>query len=137
MTTQANDSLMRKNRNVALVQTALASFPHIELVILFGSMAKGTERSDSDIDVAVLSTRPLTADQRIELIDQLAVATCRPVDLIDLKTAGQPILNQILKHGVRVYGTDEKMAGLIYRNLIDRADFLPLRNRILKEKRSV
>lgn len=29
----------------------------------------------------------------------LALALGRPVDLIDLELAGQPILNQILKHG--------------------------------------
>ncbi len=95
-------------------------------------MAKGAQRPDSDVDVGVLSPKPLDADQRIELIDALALALGRPVDLIDLKSAGLPILNQILKHGLRICGSDSQMANRVYQNLIDRADFLPLRNRILK-----
>jgi len=132
----SDDAQTRIKRNIALVRAALASFAHLELVILFGSMAKGSETPASDLDVAVLANQRLTAGQRIELIDALALASGRPVDVVDLKTAGQPILNQILKYGARVQGSDEKMASLIYRNLVDRADFLPLRNRILKEKRA-
>lgn len=114
------------------VKAALMTFPYIDLAILFGSMAKGTQRPDSDVDVGVLSKTPLNVEQRMELVDALALALGRPVDLIDLKLAGQPILNQILKHGVRICGSDTQMADLVYRNLVDRADFLPLRNRILK-----
>ena len=114
------------------LKAALMTCPYIDFAILFGSMAKGTQRPDSDVDVGVLSKTPLDTKQRIEVVDALALALGRPVDLIDLKLAGQPILNQILKHGVRIFGSDTQMADLVYRNLVDRADFLPLRNRILK-----
>lgn len=122
----------RVTQTLESIQAELIAFPYVELAILFGSMAKGTQRPDSDVDVGVLSETPLDADQRIELIDALALSLGRPVDLIDLKLAGQPILNQILKHGLRICGSDTQMADLVYRNLIDRADFLPLRNRISK-----
>lgn len=100
---------------------------------MIGSLAKGTERIDSDLDLAVLAQQALSAKQKIELIDALAYAIGRPVDLIDLKTVGQPLLNQILKYGKRIAGDDDQLAALIYRNLIDRADFTPLRDRVLKE----
>lgn len=123
----------RIEQNTTQVREAIASFKYIEFSMLFGSLAKGTERTVSDLDIAVLANKPLSAQQKIELIDALALTTGRPVDLIDLKTAGQPLLNQILKYGRRICGTDEQMGALIYRNLVDRADFLPLRDRILKQ----
>lgn len=118
------------------IRQALVPFEDIDLAIVFGSLAKGTQRPDSDLDIAIQASRPLTAVQRIELIDALAMALGRPVDLIDLKTAGQPVLNQIVKYGCRILGSDEKMAGLIFRNIMDQADFVPLQQRILKERRA-
>lgn len=120
--------------NLDQARTALIGCKYVEFAMLFGSLARGSETRDSDVDVAVLANKPLNARQKIELIDALALATGRPVDLIDLRTVGQPLLNQILKHGLRLIGSDEQMAALMYRNVVDRADFLPLRNRILKEK---
>ena len=121
--------------NFDRVRQALASFDFIELAIVFGSVAKGAERPDSDLDIAIQGRLPLNVTQRIDLIDALAMALGRPVDLIDLKTAGQPVLNQIIKHGRRIIGKDEKMANLIFRNIMDQADFVPLQQRILKERR--
>ena len=118
------------------IRQALVPFEDIELAIVFGSLAKGTQRPDSDLDIAIQASRPLTAVQRIELIDALAMALGRPVDLIDLKTAGQPVLNQIVKYGCRILGSDEKMGGLIFRNIMDQEDFVPLQQRILKERRA-
>lgn len=133
MQSQPIEQRKRVEYNTAQVQQVLADFKGIKFAILFGSLAKGTERIDSDLDLAVLAHEPLSAKQKIELIDALAFAIGRPVDLIDLRTVGQPLLNQILKYGQRVLGTDEQMGALIYRNLVDRADFMPLRDRILKE----
>ena len=58
------------------------------------------------------------------------------MDLIDLTRVGEPLLGQILQHGQRLHGSDADFgAQLLYRHLVDAADFLPLRERILKERR--
>jgi hypothetical protein len=77
----------------------------------------------------------LAAADKIALIENLAQATGLPIDLIDLKLAGEPLLGQILKHGVRLLGSDEDYAALLTRHLFDAADFLPYRRRILAERR--
>jgi hypothetical protein len=69
------------------------------------------------------------------LIDALARAAERPIDLIDLSTAGEPLLGQILQHGQRLTGADSTFATLVSRHLFDAADFLPYRNRMLRERR--
>ena len=45
---------------------------------------------------------------------------------------GVPLLGQILAHGQRLLGSNTRHAERVSRNLFDTADFLPLRNRILK-----
>jgi predicted nucleotidyltransferase len=110
--------------------------PGIELVILFGSLAAGAGRAESDLDLAVDAGRRLDSREKMALITELAVRTGRPVDLVDLHVVGEPLLGQILRHGKRVAGSDEHYGNLIRRHLFDQADFLPYRNRILAERRN-
>ena len=114
----------------------LSAFPRIELAIVFGSVACGRERPHSDIDIAVAERRALSAEQKIALIEALAERTGRPIDLIDLRTVGAPLLGQILRHGRRLLGTDRAYGELISRHLIDQADFMPYHDRILAERRA-
>jgi predicted nucleotidyltransferase len=122
-------------RELDAVRDALAQEPGIRLAIVFGSVAKGTARATSDIDVAVLTQSPLTAIDKIHLIEIIAQAAGRPVDLIDLATAGQPLLSQVLAHGKRVLGTAHTHADVATRSLLDAADFLPYVERLLKHRR--
>ena len=112
----------------------LNRFPEVQLAILFGSCAKGDATADSDLDLAVQADQPLDAELSIRLIGEIAEQLGRPVDLIDLRTAGEPLLGEVLK-GRRLLGSDASFARLITRHLLDAADFLPYRERILSERR--
>lgn len=70
------------------------------------------------MDVAVLRNAPMTAEQQIALISDIAEATGRAVDLIDLATVGKPVLGQILRHGVRIIGEPERHAELVYKHTL-------------------
>jgi len=120
----------------ALLRAVLTDFPYIELALIFGSVAQGKQRPDSDLDIAVQARHALTAEQKINIISALASQTGRPVDLIDLKVAGEPLLGQILKHGRRLAGSNAAFAQLLSKHLFDQADFMPYRNRILAERRA-
>lgn len=112
-----------------------AGCPEIQVAAVFGSMARGTAQPDSDIDIAVQSSRPLTVDQRIELIGSLSLAFDRPVDLVDLRTAGQPLLDQIVRTGIQFVGSKHQWGDLIYRNIMENEDFVPYQKRILEGRR--
>ena len=114
---------------------ALRVQPGVRVAILFGSMAAGNEDRDSDVDLAVDIGRPLTASQKMELIGRIAETTGRPVDLVDLRTVGVPLLGQILRHGVRIVGSNTDYAALVRKHLFDSADFMPYRSRILLARR--
>jgi predicted nucleotidyltransferase len=108
----------------------------VEAAWLFGSVARGNARSTSDLDVAVLGKEPLSAEEKETLIDRLAQATGRPVDLVDLQVTHGPVVGRILQGGIRLFCDDTSLyAGRMKRWWLDQADWMPYRRRILKERR--
>jgi predicted nucleotidyltransferase len=114
---------------------ALSGFPEIRVALLFGSRASGHPRVDSDVDLAVLADAPLSAERRASMMEAIAIATGCPVDLVDLYHAPEPVLGEALK-GVRLLGDAADQARLVARHVLNAADFLPLRERILAERRA-
>lgn len=121
----------------SVVKAVLDRFPHTSFAIIFGSVAARHARVDSDLDIAVATTRALEVAEKIALTQALAEATGRPIDLIELATVTEPLLGQILQHGRRLLGTNTQFGNLIYRHLVDEADFGPIQRRILTERRAV
>lgn len=118
------------------ITKVLARHPAIVIAILFGSLAAGRAHRESDLDLAIESDAPLTPELRIQVIDELAVALGRPVDLIDLSRTHNPLLQQILIHGQRVICHDRtRYAELIRRMAYEEADVMPYYRRILAERR--
>lgn len=111
------------------------SQPDIPFASVFGSVAAETARPDSDVDVAVLIQPPLDAGRKQQLIAQLAEVSGRPVDLVDLHDAGPVVLRSALS-GRRLIGKGGAAnAALLSRAITDATDFLPVRERILRQRR--
>lgn len=75
-------------------------------VLLFGSYAKGTNHSDSDIDIAiVLQNVKDIFDTQVELLKLRRSIDLRiephPFESDDFNNAN-PMVNEILKHGIRI-----------------------------------
>ena len=108
----------------------------IEAAWLFGSVAEDEADWESDLDVAVLGPSPMEAEEKRRLIDRLAQATGRPVDLIDLQSTRGPIVGRILQEGLQLFCDDTTLyAEVLKRWWGDQADWMPYRRRILKERR--
>ncbi len=123
------------SRYAGPILEGLSALPELRLAILFGSLAQGSETAESDIDLALDAGHPLGAEEKMALMESLAQSTGRPVDLVDLRVAGEPLMGQVLRHGVLIHGKTSDYASLLSRYLIDQADFAPYRNRILSERR--
>ncbi len=119
----------------AQLKEVLSHFPKIVFAMLFGSVALGRQRAESDLDIAVAAKETLTTHEKIALVSALADCTGRPIDLIDLKRVSEPLLGQIVRHGRRLLGSDTLYGELISRHLFEQADFMPYRTRILAERR--
>ena len=120
---------------VSQIVCALQSVASLELAVVFGSVARDDAHMSSDLDVAVRYATPLDAQQKLTLIEALAAVSGRAIDLIDLRVAGPIVARQALTTGKRIFGTDEIWASQTARTLIDYADFAPLIERTLRERR--
>jgi len=118
------------------LQEVLTRFPDLVLALVFGSVAKGGQRTDSDLDIAVAAKQALTVAEKMAIIAALAEQTGRPIDLIDLKIVAGPLLGQIVRHGRRLLGSDAEYGRLLSRHVFEQADFMPYRNRVLAERRA-
>jgi predicted nucleotidyltransferase len=65
----------------------------------FGSTVTGSERADSDVDVAVLGPGTLSPEVRLRVSERLAEALHRDVDLVDLRRASTVLRLQVVAHG--------------------------------------
>jgi len=113
----------------------LLPYREFKLVILFGSQANGNVTGESDIDIAILLDTPLSSSMNLELIEKIGARFGRPVDIVDLFDAAEPILGQVFK-GRRLLGDDAVFAALLTKHLFNTADFVPLQQRILTERRN-
>ncbi|MCK8516955.1 nucleotidyltransferase domain-containing protein [Methylonatrum kenyense] len=130
---ELRDSTMVLDR----VREVVSADENVLVAIVFGSVGSGHHGPESDLDVAVLGRSPLSAERRARLIRQLAAEAGRPVDLVDLRTAGLPVLRSALAGGKRILCKDQAAyAGLVSRMLLDNADFEPYRSRMLQERRN-
>ncbi len=76
-------------------------------VWLFGSFARGEARAESDVDLAILCEAPLDLD-RLVLMDRLARAAGRDVDLIDLARAPPALAWEVVTTGRLLAEPDEE-----------------------------
>lgn len=78
-------------------------------VYLFGSTARGTAGSNSDVDLAVIRERPAgspLARLHTELAGKLERVLERPVEVVDLERVPVELAHRILEDGVLVHEGD-------------------------------
>jgi uncharacterized protein len=96
----------------AILRQVLGTRPEVVAVYLFGSLARGRARDDSDIDVAVLLAPDFDVDAhrlyRLDRANELASALRRPVDVVLLNVAPLVLRNQVLSYGQLVYETNRR-----------------------------
>ncbi len=127
--TREKDQPPRSNGSVAEYCSELAFLagePLLEFAIVFGSIASGRARPDSDIDVAVQAKQPLDYRALQRISDQIAMATGRAVDLVDLATVDGSLLRQILRHGKIIFTKRPGIPGTLTERLLAwQEDFEP------------
>lgn len=84
--------------------------PHLLAVYAFGSRVQGTERQDSDLDLAVLVPGYVEPLVLFELAGAIADIVGCPVDLLDFRAASTVMQYQILTQGERWWARDAQAA---------------------------
>lgn len=94
---------------------------HIYLIVLFGTLAKGISREDSDIDLGVALKKPIRDEQESQLlVDFINLFKTDSLDVVVLNYASPLLLFQVAKSGVPIF---EK----------NRGDFMRFRLRAFKK----
>lgn len=122
----------------ALLAAEVKRHPMIKLAILYGSYARGTQRSDSDIDLAVAmdDRASLSEETLIDVSVAASLQTGREVQVRDLARAQGLFLKEVLTTGVVIHQTDPAIRGrLISRMLGFVEDFQPIVSMIRRRKR--
>lgn len=108
----------------------------IDLMIIFGSRARGRERSNSDLDLGIWRFSKWTHDFHLECVEQITDFLPVPIDLIDLSKIDGPLLQEMLCNGKKIYQQQDHLLGVLYVRLMDwRTDFMPAWENMVDERR--
>jgi predicted nucleotidyltransferase len=80
------------------LRQAVASLPVVQLLVLFGSAARGKDTARSDVDIAVLLDDDSLASRRA-VENALGRVVARPVDIVHLSSAPPQLRFEIAREG--------------------------------------
>ena len=90
------------------VDVLLPAIPDLVAIYRFGSTARGTSRPDSDVDLAVLASRPIDPVERFDLAQRIAGRLGTDVDLVDLARTSTVFRMQVLGDGCVLADRDRR-----------------------------
>ena len=111
--------------NLERLKATLEAEPVVLFALIFGSFARGEERPDSDLDVAVYFSSPPEGLEVLEWLNRLSNAAEREVDLVVLNRASPLLRHQVMCHRIRLLVQDEA-AYIRFRekNILDYQEYL-------------
>jgi hypothetical protein len=101
-----SDGVLPQNAKMQDLTPVLSRRKKIAAAYLFGSAATDRERRDSDIDLAIVTTKKMPSRERIHLETILSDLLQRDVDLVIFGQTATLLQHQILKYGRLIYETD-------------------------------
>jgi predicted nucleotidyltransferase len=93
-----------------IIHQLRTDLPSVQAIYLFGSVVSEHFTEDSDVDIAILPSEPLSSFTRWQLLNQMANVLNRDVDLIDLANATTVMQFQVVSTGERIFATDKLAA---------------------------
>ena len=94
-----------------------------EAIVLFGSYSRGTQNSESDIDIAILTKNEISKKEIFYIKQELEDISETDIDLINLRDIGDSFRYEILINGKTLFCKDELKFELykldMYREFLD------------------
>lgn len=121
--------ILAESQFASIVETIQSILVDVEAIYLFGSMAQGLSRLDSDIDIAILSAKLLSVNEAMAIKSQLGQRLQRDIDLVDLRNASTEIAFQVITEGLCLFGADKPNVGLFEVSVMTRYADLQIERR--------
>lgn len=114
----AGTNTLSKEDNRDIVEMVRRCLPLAQGVYIYGSMARGEGRSDSDVDIAVVQIDPIQPYQALQLRSDLGVRLGRDIDILDLRRASTEIAFQVVGEGQCIWGAENESVALYENSLM-------------------
>jgi predicted nucleotidyltransferase len=110
----------------------------LRLVVLYGSVAKGMAKEDSDVDIAVLGKNFLQFKEIIEIIDEFTAALqSNKIDVKSLHHADPLFRHQVMEGGILLYGDELdfiKFKIYAFRDYVESKSLFDLKEKMVKKR---
>jgi predicted nucleotidyltransferase len=123
---------MRKPDDIKRIISYFKGRKEVSTLYIFGSLANGGERKESDIDLAVLIDEKLMKKKGYDRLknDYYSASpafSLRSVDIVILNTASPPLKHRILKTGKILFDRNGKFrANFTAKSIIEYLDYKPM-----------
>jgi predicted nucleotidyltransferase len=98
---------MLNNEDLSRITKCIAArITDVQAIYLFGSMARGEELPDSDIDLAIIAESPLTPELVFNLKSDLSLELRRDIDILDLRSSSLEIAFQAIMESQCLFGSE-------------------------------
>lgn len=132
---------MRKQKITKIQKQKIAQVAKkygLDLVLLFGSRANGKARQNSDLDIAILDSKPETYNRFGNLFNKFSdIFSGINVDVRFIKNSEPVFLYNVFSDGKLLYGDTQEYLNykaFAYKNYVDSKPLFELKNRLLKKR---
>ena len=124
-----DDNIVKHQPDITRLHDIFERYADIQAVYLFGSMARGTAHTGSDLDLAILPRSPLLRARKLDLLTDLARHGFCDVDLVFLDTSDIVMRYEAVRLNELVYAAADFDRGALYSSIVRQyLDFLPYLN---------
>lgn len=97
---------MKKKTEILITEFLKDHIPGLIAIYIFGSVADNSATPHSDIDIAFLTFRKISAVEKWKIQEELASKLNQDVDLIDLKDATTILRTEVVEKGKLIFSGD-------------------------------
>lgn len=121
---------MRTSKLYSVVKKYFSDKPYVAVVYLYGSFAKGEEKKDSDIDLAILVDEKMadSSDVQIKTMSDLGLSLHKEVEAQNLNICKITFAYRVISEGKIIYQRSEEeridFELSVMRNYFDMGPFL-------------
>ncbi|MCA1760218.1 MAG: nucleotidyltransferase domain-containing protein [Bacteroidales bacterium] len=95
--------MLDKQSEIKIVDFLRKKFKNLFGLYLFGSYVTELHTSQSDLDIAFLTSEKISAVERWKIQEELASLLDKDIDLVDLKEVSVVLRAEVVENGKRIY----------------------------------